>query len=116
MQELATLFKALSDPTRLRLTALLAIQGETCVCDLAEAIDEPDYKVSRHLSVLRSSGLAKARREGAWMHYSLVEGRTRLERCLYDCFRDGLSENLVVRKDLVRLQNAKRGEGSKCNG
>ena len=106
MQEEAAVFKALSDPTRLRLAVLLAICGETCVCELAEALGEPDYKISRHLGILRSGGLVEARREGAWMHYRLVEGRTGLEKCLHECFRDCLDEHATVRKDLKRLEKA----------
>lgn len=107
MQEEAALFKALSDPTRLRLAVLLAIKGETCVCDLAAALDEPDYKISRHLGILRSGGLVEARREGAWMHYRLCEGRTDLEKCLHDCFRDCLNGHPGVREDLERLESAR---------
>ncbi|MFW6367212.1 MAG: ArsR/SmtB family transcription factor, partial [bacterium] len=66
MHQEAELFKALSDPTRLRLVALLALHGEVCVCAMAEALDEPDFKISRHLRVLRSAGLVAARREGTW--------------------------------------------------
>jgi len=64
MQEEAVLFKALSDPIRLRLTILLAIRGETCVCDLARALNEPDYKISRYSGILRMAGRVEARRDG----------------------------------------------------
>lgn len=115
MQEEAALFKALSDPTRLRLAVLLAIRGETCVCDLAAALDEPDYKISRHLGILRSGGLVEVRREGAWMHYRLSEGRTDLEKCLHDCFRDCLTEHPTVREDQNRLEDARCDKGVKCD-
>lgn len=116
MQEEAALFKALSDPIRLRLAILLAIRGETCVCDLARALDEPDYKISRHLGILRSGGLVEARREGAWMHYRLAEGRTKLERCLHECFRDCMKEHPRVSEDLDRLESKKCHPGSECHG
>ena len=67
---LEQLFKALSDDTRLRILGLLAA-GETCVCHIHGALDLPQPTVSRHLAYLRKSGLAAARREGLWMHYSL---------------------------------------------
>jgi ArsR family transcriptional regulator len=115
MDEEAGLFKALSDSTRLRLAILLAIRGETCVCELAMALDEPDYKISRHLGILRSSGLVKARRKGAWMHYQLVEGRTDLEKCLQKCLRNCLNEHPVVRDDLKRLEKGIHGKsGERC--
>ncbi|OPZ22813.1 MAG: hypothetical protein BWZ10_00231 [candidate division BRC1 bacterium ADurb.BinA364] len=105
MRDEAALFKALADPIRLRLAALLAIRGETCVCDLAQALDEPDYKISKHLTVLRSAGMVDSRREGAWMQYRLAESRSELESCLQQCFRDCLSGHATVRKDLERLAN-----------
>jgi ArsR family transcriptional regulator len=104
MKEEAALFKALSDPTRLRLVVLLAIQGEICVCKLSGALDEPQYKISRHLGILRSAGVVDARREGAWMHYRLAEPRTELEKCLQECFRDCLKNQKTVREDFNRLK------------
>lgn len=100
------LFKALSDPTRLRLTLLLAIHGEVCVCVMAEALDEPDFKISRHLRILRAAGIVEARREGTWMHYRLTEPRTPFEACLQKCFRDGLKEHETVVADAARLKQA----------
>lgn len=113
MQEEADLFKALSDSTRLRLVVLLAMHGEVCVCVMAEALDEPDFKISRHLRVLRAAGLVEARREGTWMHYQLAEPRTRLEACLQECFRDCLKDHETVVADAARLKTAtcsKEGE------
>ncbi len=115
MQEEAALFKSLSDPTRLRLAVLLAIRGEVCVCDLAEALGEPDYKISRHLGILRSEGLVEARRDGTWMYYRLVEGQSGLEKCLHECFRHCLNEHPTVREDLMRLKKRTCGRADECN-
>jgi len=68
---LAQLFRALADPTRLRLLNLMAEQ-EVCVCYFTEVIAAPQPKISRHLAYLRAAGLVAARREGKWMHYRLV--------------------------------------------
>jgi ArsR family transcriptional regulator len=68
---LVTLFQALADPTRLRLLNLMAA-GEVCVCFFVEIFDEPQPKISRHLAYLRRAGVATARRDGKWMHYSLT--------------------------------------------
>jgi Predicted transcriptional regulators len=69
--DLATLFQALGDSTRLRLLNLMAA-GEVCVCYFVEILDETQPKVSRHLAYLRRAGLVSARRDGKWMHYGLV--------------------------------------------
>jgi len=112
MQDEADLFKTLGEPTRLRLVIMLAIEGETCVCQLAEALDEPDFKISRHLGVLRSAGVVEARREGTWMHYRLSKPQIRLAECLQACLRDCLKNHRVVKQDLKRLARSSCQPGS----
>lgn len=70
MKDLVTLFKALSDETRLRILKLLE-HGELCVCDIVAAFDTIQPKVSFHLAALKSAGLVKDRRDGKWMHYRI---------------------------------------------
>ena len=106
MDDEAALFKVLADPIRLRLAVLLSIRGETCVCMLAQALGEPDFKVSRHLGIMRSAGMVKARREGTWMHYKLARPRNRMEKCLQECFRDCLADHKTTKADLARLKRA----------
>lgn len=65
------LFKILSDETRLAIMMLLRESGELCVCDLCEAISESQPKVSRHMAILRDSGLVLDRKEGKWVYYRL---------------------------------------------
>ena len=72
MNELVTIFKALSDETRLRVIKLLE-QGELCVCDITAALDMVQPKVSFHLSALKEAGFIKDRKQGKWIHYSLDE-------------------------------------------
>ena len=72
MNELVTIFKALSDETRLRIIKLLE-EGELCVCDITAALDMVQPKVSFHLSTLKEAGLIKDRKSGKWIHYSLNE-------------------------------------------
>ena len=72
LDALETLFKALSDRTRLRILALLA-QREVCVCEIHEALGIPQPTASRHLAYLRRSGLVTDRRKGLWVYYGLSE-------------------------------------------
>ena len=72
MNDLVTIFKALSDETRLRIIKLLE-QGELCVCDITAALDMVQPKVSFHLSTLKEAGLIKDRKQGKWIHYSLKD-------------------------------------------
>ena len=95
--------KVLAEPTRLRLAVLLALNGETCVCKLAEALGAPQFRVSRHLGIMRDRGVVERRREGAWMHYRLAAPRNRLEACLQECFKDCLADHETVTADMARL-------------
>ena len=65
-------YMALADKTRLRLLNLMRDE-EVCVCFFTEVLGDSQPKISRHLAYLRNSGLVKARRDGKWMHYSIVE-------------------------------------------
>lgn len=100
----AALFDVLADETRRRILALLVSEGELCVCELHFALDLHQPKVSRHLSVLRDTGMLSARRQGTWVYYRLnaqipVWGSTLLT-LLSDVWRI----NPVCLQDHLRLQ------------
>lgn len=63
-------FKAIGDPTRLRILALLTA-GELCVCDIMAVLDLPQSTASRHLAYLKNSHWVIGVRSGKWMHYRL---------------------------------------------
>jgi len=64
------LFHALSDETRLSILKRLR-HGERCVCELTDALDAAQSRLSFHLRVLKEAGLVVDRREGRWMYYTL---------------------------------------------
>ena len=74
--DLASRFKALGDPTRLRLLSIVAAHadGEACVCDLTEPIGLSQPTVSHHLRILVEAGLLTRSRRGTWSFYALVPG------------------------------------------
>jgi ArsR family transcriptional regulator len=63
--------RVLADATRLRLLVLLQAHDELCVCELTEALAVPQPKISRHLAILRESGMLLDRRSGLWIHYRI---------------------------------------------
>lgn len=67
---LADIFKALGDETRLEIVKML-IGRELCVCDILESVDKSQPVVSHHLKVLRLTTLVTDRREGKWVYYKL---------------------------------------------
>jgi ArsR family transcriptional regulator, arsenate/arsenite/antimonite-responsive transcriptional repressor len=67
---LDSLFRALADPTRLRLLNLIG-NREICVCYFVEILGDSQPKISRHLAYLRRAGIVASRRDGKWIHYRL---------------------------------------------
>lgn len=66
----AKIFKALSEPNRLKIMDMLSC-GEKCACDILEHFDFTQPTLSHHMKVLMDCGLVKCRKEGLWSHYSL---------------------------------------------
>jgi len=82
LEQTARLFHALSDETRLRILGLLS-RGERCVCELTDALDAGQSRLSFHLKALKEAGLVTDRREGRWVHYALSpEGVTAASQAL----------------------------------
>lgn len=71
-QDLAALFKALADPTRVAIVNRLACDDECCVCDLTDTFDLSQPTISHHLRILRDAGLVESERRGTWAYYRLV--------------------------------------------
>ena len=103
MKTAAELFKLLAEPSRARLLHALT-QGEFCVCELTDAIQAPQYAVSRSLSALRKSGWVAERREGTWMYYRLAPTHARLVKdVVHLMVKHGLDGNTFT-ADVKRLQ------------
>lgn len=75
-EQLARSFKALSDPTRLRLLSLVAANdnSEASVVDLTERLHLSQPTISHHLKVLLDAGLLTREKRGVWSYYALVPG------------------------------------------
>ena len=66
---IAQVFKALGDETRLKIIEILSC-GELCACDILESFDITQPTLSYHMKILTESGLVKSRKEGSWIRYS----------------------------------------------
>jgi ArsR family transcriptional regulator len=70
--ETVELLKALADPTRLAMVAILRQQeGPVCVCDLTAAFDLSQPTISHHMGILKRAGLVESVKDGIWIHYRL---------------------------------------------
>jgi ArsR family transcriptional regulator, arsenate/arsenite/antimonite-responsive transcriptional repressor len=107
------MFRAFSDPTRLRRLNLLR-GGELCVCELVAALRIPQPTASRHLGYLRRAKLVAARKEGLWMHYRLARAKSPFHRKLLECLACCLADVPELQRDLRRLGRARRENQNCC--
>jgi ArsR family transcriptional regulator len=79
MNELVRAFRALGDPTRQRMLALLEQAGELCVSEVARHFDMTQPSISHHLRILREAGLLTAHKRGKEVYYAI--NAEELSRC-----------------------------------
>ena len=103
--DLALLFAALADRTRLRLRNLMAGK-EVCVCYFVEILAQSQPKISRHLAYLRRAGIVAARREGKWMHYKIVVPKHPGAARILGETLSVLSDDRQMQADLSKLTKA----------
>jgi ArsR family transcriptional regulator len=72
---LADVFKALADPARVKIMAMLLNAEEVCACDISAAIGKSAATASHHLKILRDAGLTTSERRGTWVYYRAVPQR-----------------------------------------
>ena len=95
-------FKAMADDFRLAALLLIRSQEQLCVCELTEAFEAPQPKVSRHLATLRDAGLLATERRGQWIYYSLSPG---IPQWLARVLDETASHNeRLIESPLARLQ------------
>jgi DNA-binding transcriptional ArsR family regulator len=85
----AAVLRALGNPVRLRIVALLIDSGEATVGAMAEALELPQSSISRQLAWLRLNELVGVRREGPFSYYSIaIPQLAELLGCLESCYRE----------------------------
>lgn len=102
---LETLFRALADPTRLRLLSLIA-DREICVCYFVQILGISQPKISRHLAYLRRAGIVAARRQGKWMHYRVVVPQDPSAASILWQTLKHLRDDPAMRRDAAKLDSA----------
>lgn len=75
-QDAAAVFKALADPTRLRLLSIIAAhpEREACVCDLTDPVQLSQPTVSHHMTTLAKAGLVTREQRGKWAYFAVAPG------------------------------------------
>jgi ArsR family transcriptional regulator len=104
MKEIIKAFKALSDPTRLRIFLLL-LEKDLCVCELTYVLEMSQSRVSHQLRLLRDSNLVEDKREGRWIIYTIPHRvREDLEPFLRRIAGPGLATSEAILRDVDRLE------------
>jgi len=108
MQNLITTLRALSDETRLRIMKVLLLRV-CCVCEIMQALDISQSRASRNLGILQDAGFLKARRDGAWIIYSIDwQTANRYATSLTKLLKDSPLSDEVLKQDEERLKRSVR--------
>ena len=110
----AQAFKALADPTRLRLLkALLSIKVHRgiCVCELVDALGLPQYQVSRQLGQLKGTGWLQSERRGTWIYYRVAEALEPWRAGVMKALADLQGESFQADETRLRRRLTLRKEG-----
>lgn len=104
MRQAIKVFKALSDPTRLRILMLL-LNGELCVCELVFILKMEQSRISHQLRILRDADLVEDIREGKWTNYRIPDKTKIYLRAILDkTLKDNLSDSKEFEEDRKNLQ------------
>jgi len=107
MTEFIEITKALADANRVR--ALLALRTrELCVCRIIELLQLAPSTVSKHLSILKRTGLIESRKEGRWMHYRLPENPSAAIRETLEWVFQAVKNSPDIKADHARLKKIEK--------
>ena len=110
MRNLAKLFKALSDPNRLRILKMLRIRP-LCVCEMKVVLNLAASTVSKHLSVLRDAGFIYDEKESKWVNYFLNTQFTNdTIRVLLPLLSTWMPADETSQKDIELVQSVDRNK------
>lgn len=111
------IFQALSDPLRVRMMRIfVSSREEACLCELADSLLEPEYKLSRHLKIVRQAGLLSATKDGRWVYHRLVPKVPFLLH-IYKAIAEISDPNKEFTRDLSRFRKRmelRERDGGRC--
>lgn len=109
-----SLFSTLSNEIRLRCLMLLQLEGELCVCELTHALDLAQPMISRHLALLRETGMVSDRREGQWIYYSINPDLAQWAKEILETTVKATKKQSPFNDDLKALRDMPNRPGSAC--
>ncbi|QBF84813.1 metalloregulator ArsR/SmtB family transcription factor [Shewanella maritima] len=110
-----TFYKSLADETRLLSLLLIATEQELCVCELMQALDESQPKISRHLAQLRKAGLLQDRRQGQWVFYRISQSLPQwMQQVLLDSLHNSQTYIAHSQQRLAQMGDRPTRNGKCC--
>lgn len=100
--------KAIVDQTRLRLLMLLTDHREVCVCEFTQALELSQPKISRHLAILRETGVLKDKKRGLWVYYRLHPELPQWVIGALNSLQMGSQQSAIYQQDKERLHEAEQ--------
>ena len=101
-------FKALSDPNRIRIVKMLGERG-LCMCEVREVLGLSNSTVSKHLSILRDADLLLDEKDGRWVNFRLNDrAEQRFIRSILELVKTSFRDDETIRDDARRLQHVDR--------
>jgi ArsR family transcriptional regulator len=100
--------KAMADPTRLRIVAVL-LRSDVCVCELTAILGMEQSRISHQLRILRDADIVEDRRDGRWIVYAIPErSRRTLDLLIKNFLKKELAESAEITRDIARIKTSLR--------
>ena len=114
MEKIVERFKALSDETRLRIINLFIKSGrDLCVCELMDALQIPQYSISKALNIMKNADFFKTEKEGTWVYYQLNKNIPE-NKTLFNFLKDYLKNNNFLDDETRLNDRLTLRENNKC--
>ncbi len=107
-RDYVNIFKALSDPNRIRIVKMLA-ERELCMCEIRSVLDLSNSTVSKHLTILRDAGLVLDSKDGKWVNFRLNDKSDYpFVRSFIGLIKKSFDDDDEIQKDTVKLLRVDR--------
>ena len=107
-RDYVNIFKALSDPNRIRIVKMLA-ERELCMCEIRSMLELSNSTVSKHLTILRDAGLLLDMKDGKWVNFRLNNKPDNLFiKSLLGLIKKSFGDDEAIQKDIAKLKQVDR--------
>lgn len=109
-RDYVNVFKALSDPNRIRIVKMLG-KRDLCMCEVREVLRLSNSTVSKHLTILRDAGLLLDSKDGRWVNFRLNgKAESRFIRSLLALIEASFGDDEAIRDDAARVRRVDRAK------